>query len=182
MQIYKTEGIIIKRRNFNEADRILTVFTKTNGKMQVKAPGVRKVPSRRSPHVELLNHSTLSLHKGKSMPILTEAQTLNNFSEAKEDLLKVGFAYHICELIDGLCADHQENQTVFYLLKNVLESLSKEAQNIAPIIHEFEIALLTNLGFYPRNQSFQQINTVSYIESILERRLRSRRVFQRLVS
>ena len=64
MRTHKTEGIIIKRRNYGEADRILTVFTKYNGKIQVKATGIRRIPSRRSAHVELLNYSVLNLYKG----------------------------------------------------------------------------------------------------------------------
>ncbi|PIZ97846.1 MAG: DNA repair protein RecO, partial [Candidatus Levybacteria bacterium CG_4_10_14_0_2_um_filter_35_8] len=59
MNSYKTEGIVIKRRNLGEADKILTIFTKRYGKIQVKAPGIRKINSRRSPHVELLNYSAI---------------------------------------------------------------------------------------------------------------------------
>ena len=60
MRSFKTEGIVIKRRNFNEADRIITVFSKRNGKINIKASGVRKITSRRSPHLELLNYSIFS--------------------------------------------------------------------------------------------------------------------------
>ena len=60
---YKTEAIIIKRRNFGEADRILTILTKNYGKIQVRAPGVRKITSRRSSHIELLNFSSLTLYR-----------------------------------------------------------------------------------------------------------------------
>src|SRR3990167_4660571 len=108
MRTYKTEGIIIKRKNFGEADRIITVLTRNHGKIQVKATGVRKIQSRRSSHVELLNHASLFIYKGRgSLPILTEAETIDSFQDIKNDLTKVGFAYHICELIDGLCAENQ---------------------------------------------------------------------------
>ena len=43
MRSYRIEGIIIKRRDFGETDRILTVFTKTQGKISVIAKGVRKI-------------------------------------------------------------------------------------------------------------------------------------------
>lgn len=178
MRSFKVEGIIIKRRNFGEADRILTVFTKRGGKIQIKALGVRKITSRRSPHIELLNYSLLSLHKGRNLPILTEAQTLEDFSSIKDNLIKVGFAYHICELIDGLCPENQENKTVFFLTLKSLERLSKEKQ-IVDIIHEFEIALLANLGFYPRSHLIQDLDTQSFIERILERRLKSKQIIPR---
>lgn len=180
MRTYKTEGIIIKRRNFGEADRILTVFTKRFGKIQVKAVGVRRITSRRSPHIELLNLSVLSLHKGHNLPILTEAQTIEDFSSIKNNLIKVGFAYHICELIDGLCPENQEQRRVFFLLEDVLGRLEKE-DDIVSIIHEFEIELLTILGYYKPSWRSQSVDTTSFIESILERRLKSKRILPRFL-
>lgn len=124
MRSYKTEGIIIRRRNFRDADRILTVLTANHGKIAVRASGIRKIPSRRSPHVELLNHCVLSLYNGHAFPILTEAQTIDSFAGVKEDLHKIGLAYHLCELVDGLCPEGQENRAVFNLVKSTLTRLS----------------------------------------------------------
>ncbi len=179
MRSFKTEGIIIKRRNFREADRILTVYTKNSGKIQIRASGVRRITSRRSPHIEPLNLSVLNLYQGRAIPILTEVETIEEFSEIKCDLNKVGFAYHICELIDGLCAENQENRTVFFLLKETLERLSTD-EDILSIVHEFEIELLTTLGFYTPTEAAKDINTVSFIERILERKLKSRQLLSHL--
>ena len=179
MRTYKTEGIIIKRKNFGEADRILTVLTKNQGKIQVKATGVRKIQSRRSSHVELLNHSTLFIYKGRGiLPVLTEAETLNSFQEIKDDLTKVGFSYHLCELVDGLCAENQENRQVFFLFRETLEYLSKE-EDMVSVIHEFEAELLTLLGFWPKNRVVKNVNTEYIIENILERRLKRKSLFSK---
>ena len=62
MRTYKIEGIVLRRRNLGEADRILTVLSRESGKISIKAPGVRRIPSRRSSHVELLNHSKFTLY------------------------------------------------------------------------------------------------------------------------
>lgn len=129
MRNFKTEGIIIRRRNFNEADRILTVMTREYGKVQIKAAGVRKITSRRAAQVELLNHTVLHLYKGKTFSLLTEAKMLNDYSEVKKDFDKVGLAYHLCELVDGLCPENQENSAVFFLLQKTLAKLSKQSDN-----------------------------------------------------
>lgn len=179
MRSFKTEGIIIKRINIGEADRILTVFSKRLGKIKVKAIGVRKLISRRSPHIELLNYSVLTLHNGRSLPILTEATTVEDFSLIKENLTKVGFAYHICELVDGLTAEHQENRTVFNLLCSTLERLAAE-EDIVPIIHEFEVELLSLLGFWSKTRVSQNLDTHYFIENILERKLRSKKLLSKL--
>ncbi len=177
MRSFKTEGIIIKRRNVGEADRILTVFTKKNGKIYIKAIGTRRTTSRRASHIELLNISLLTLYKGRTLPILTEAQTIENFSDIKNNLVKIGFAYHLCELIDGLCPENQENNEVFSLFINTLHRLSY-GEDVVSVIHEFEIELLTNLGFY-NSSLVNNPDTTTFIERILERKLKARLILPR---
>ncbi len=173
MRSYKTEGIIIKRNNFSEADRILTVFTRNHGLIKVKAKGVRRINSRRASHIELLNFSHLSLYEGRSIPTLTEAVSIDTFEEIKKDLSKIGFAYHICELIDGLCAAYQENRMVFSLILDTLEGL-KISGSPSGIIKDFEIELLVLLGFWNKNHKSDNIHFV--IEGILERKLKTARI------
>jgi DNA repair protein RecO (recombination protein O) len=182
MRTYKTEAIVIKRRNVGEADRILTIFTKDQGKCIVKAKGIRRIPSRRSAHVELLNNSILTLYQAQRSPILVEAVSLNTYDALKQDLGKIGFAYHICELVDGLCPENQENKSVFFLLQSILERLSHCVDPLLTI-HEFEIELLTLLGYWHKPLEVSaNIDTQSFIENILERRLKSRLVFAHIES
>ncbi len=179
MRSFRTEGIVIKRSNYSEADRIVTIFTKKNGKIKVKATGVRRIASRRSGHIELLNYCIFSLYQGKSMPVLTEVESRESFPSLKKDLRRIGFAYHVCELIDGLCAENQENQDVFMLLGRTLRKLSKQ-ENLPEIIYEFELELLRLLGFYEPSSSTLKINTQELIENILERRLKTKQILPQL--
>lgn len=174
MRNFKTEGIILKRKNFGEADRILTVFTKKHGKIKVLAKGVRRITSRRGPNVELFNLVTLFIHKGRNFDILTEAQVQNTFPGIRKNLELIGLAYHVCELIDGLCPEHQLHSKVFDLLVKTLTELENN------LIHEFEVELLIELGFLPPLPSVNNINTTSYIEQLLERKLKTKTLWQKI--
>jgi len=180
MRVFKTEGIIIKRRNAGEADRILTVFTKHYGKMQIKAKGVRKITSRRASHVELLNLSYVTLYKAHVYPILTEAQMIDSFLAIKSDLKKVGLAYHLCELINSLCPENQEQRRVFLLFEDILKQLSENSQ-VFSAIRAFEINLLNELGYI----SEKQITTLSkpslFIENIIEKKLKTLQILPKLL-
>jgi DNA repair protein RecO (recombination protein O) len=187
MRNFKTEGIIIKRRNLKDADRILTVLTANHGKIVVRASGIRRIPSRRSPHVELLNHCMLTLYNGHAFPVLTEAQTIDSFAPIKEDLHKIGLAYHLCELVDGLCPEGQENRAVFSLVKSTLTRLSRE-ENESTLVHNFQTELLSVLGYLPRQQAgwnrqeflTREIDMDHFVENILERKLKSKSIFAKL--
>lgn len=224
MRNFRTEGIIIKRRNFGEADRLITVLTRNHGKILVKAAGVRKITSRRSAHIELLNHAILNVYKGNNFPILTEATMVDDYVAIKTDFNKIGIAYHLCELVDGLCPENQENSNVFSLLKNTLNQLSNQDEVMTEIpvqaassylladiqdytigtygigvsdapqvtklqaqtsqsntLHNFEIELLTELGYWHKQDLLSKnFDTHDMIENILERSLKSKKIFQKL--
>lgn len=150
MRAFKTEGIILKRRNFGEADRILTVFTLQKGKISILAKGVRRITSRRAGNVELLNRVSIFLHQTKGLPILTEASTLDAFQKIKDNLKLSAVAFHILELVDKLTAENQENTRLYSHLIEVLERLERNPRQI--VIRAFEAKILTNLGFV----SFEQ--------------------------
>ncbi len=172
MHSYRVEGIVIKRKNFGEADRILTVYTKSKGKISVLAKGVRKITSKRSSHIELLTHSVMGIHDGK-FSILTETESLYHYSELKSDLKKAGYGFYICELIDGLCAEHQENRGVFALLQNTLFKL-ETTEDPKSLIASFEKDLLTLLGFWPENRAYLE-DSDGYIEEIMEKKIKTKK-------
>lgn len=145
LKSFKVEGIILKRRDFGEADRLLSVFSLQKGKITILAKGVRRITSRRAGNVELLNRSVMFLHQGKNFLILTEAASLDVYENVKKDLILMTYAYHVIELIEKLMPENMPDPWVYENLKYVLSSLNAGPRQI--FIRAFEIKLLTHLGF-----------------------------------
>ena len=185
IRAHKTEGIILRRRNLGEADRILTVLTRNKGKIQIKAPGVRKITSRRSPHIELLNFSELTLYTARVssnfLPTLTEARTIEDFSLIKDDLGKIGYAYYICELTSGLCPEREENGEIFFLLKATLHKLC-DSLDLKKVVKDFEREILSNLGFWSESNLLRTRDSEEVMERILERKLKTSRLLPLFIS
>ena len=123
---YKTEGIVLKRINFGEADRLLTLYSKHYGKIRALAKGVRRVTSRKGGNLEIFNHVSLFLIHGRNLDLLSEAQVINTYKSWRKELKKIGLAYYLCELVDKLTPEGQENQVVFELLRDSLSLIDKE--------------------------------------------------------
>lgn len=140
-----TEGVILKRVNFGEADRVLTVLTDRFGKISVIAKGVRRITSRRAGNVEVLNRVKLHLFKGKSYT-LTEAESIETFRAIKDNLTLSTYAFHILELIDRLVPEEQKNPQVYGLFLEILKLLGNSPRQI--YIRTFEVKLLVLLGFW----------------------------------
>ncbi len=164
---FKTEGIILKRRNFGEADRILTVFTLHRGKVPVLARGVRKITSRRAGNVELLNRVQMYLHPGKNFLILTEATSLDTFQKLKGDLKLSTYSYHLIELIDKLTAENQESPAIYNDLLEVLTRLSNNPRQL--LIRAFEAKLLSKLGFISFTRDVREVGDIGEIRELLKK-------------
>lgn len=150
MPTYHAEGLVIKRTNYSEADQILTIFTKNRGKVSAIAKGSRKLTSRKGGHLELLNHSIFSLAEGKSLYIITEAETIEPFSEIKSDLDKSSLGYYLAEFIDEFLPEAQRSYPFFRLCLMALGYLNDaEEKSSQVLIHAFELKALTALGFAP---------------------------------
>jgi len=185
---YKTEGVILKRSNYGEADRILTIYTKHYGKIRAMAKGVRKITSRKGGNLELFNHCVLFLAKGRNLDIITEAQVVKSFSRLGDDLEKAASAFYLVELVDQLTPDGQVNRQVFDLLVGALDGLRPtinrfeesptRPDNQQLTINNFEIELLRLLGFW--SDKIDRKDVKSYVEEIIERKLRSPEFQQKL--
>jgi len=148
---YRTEAIVIKKTKLGEADRILTLYTPELGKLKAVGKGTRRPKSKLGGHVELLTHSLLMLARGRSLDIVTQAQTINNFLTIKDDLRRISYGLYISELVDSFTAEHIANPGLFSLLLETLQHLS-QAENCESVLRYFELHLLDLLGYRPQLQ------------------------------
>jgi len=171
---YKATAIILKRTNFSEADRLITIFTKKHGKLTLIAKGIRKLTSRKKGHLELFTLAQLQIAKTKSIDIITEAATVNSFPVLRKNLNRVRIAYLFSELTDKLTAEGQEHEEVYHLLVDSLTSLNSQS---APkdLIINFEKQILQVLGFgLPKKHDRQSLE--SHIYQIIEKPINSNKL------
>lgn len=120
---YKTEGVVLRRRNVGEADSIFTVFTEDEGKLDGIARGVRKARSHMRGHLEPLTRSRFLLAQGRTFDVFTQAETLTPYRRIRENLERSAEAIYCAELVDRLTADRQPHPEVYRLLLETLDAL-----------------------------------------------------------
>jgi DNA repair protein RecO (recombination protein O) len=140
---------VLRRTDFGEADRLLTVFTPERGKLRLVAKGARKPTSRKSGHVELFTHSQFLVAVGRELDIVTQAETVEPFLLLREDLIRTTYAYYVAELADAFTAEHDENRPLFELLKDALGWLCT-AEDLPLLARYYELHLLGLVGYQPQ--------------------------------
>ena len=178
LRTYSSEAIILARKNYSEADRILIVFSKNFGKLSLLAKGIRKLKSKKRGHLEIFSHIKFSATKTNAIDILTEVETINTFSKVRANLNKISLAYYFCEVVTKTTREDEIKNEVFNLLINFLKRLENET-SLKKLRHEFLFKLLEELGYWPENKKL--IDADAVLEEVTERQINSFRVGKKVL-
>jgi DNA repair protein RecO (recombination protein O) len=144
----RVEAVVLRHSDWGEADRMLVLYTRENGKLRAIAKGARRLRSRKAGHLEPFTRVTLMLARGRDLWIVTQAQTVEAYLPLREDLLRTGYAAYAVELLDRFTYEEGENRSLYGLLCTTLERINVEPDVYLPIRY-YELRLLDLLGFRP---------------------------------
>lgn len=145
---FHAEAVVLRHNDWGEADRILLLYTREMGKLRVVAKGVRKIRSRKAGHLEPFTRVRLYLARGRDMPIVTQAETVEAYQPLREALILTGYAAYIVELLDRFTYEEGSNHFVYNL---ITDSLARLAGPDMPwlVVRYYEIQLLDLVGYRP---------------------------------
>jgi len=81
VSLYRDDGIVLRTQKLGEADRIVTVLTRRNGRIRAVGKGVRRTKSRFGARLEPFTHVDLLLYTGRSLDVITQAETVRPYGE-----------------------------------------------------------------------------------------------------
>ncbi len=145
----RVEAVVLRHNDWGEADRQLWLFTRQLGKVGAIAKGVRKPRSRKGGHLEPFTHASLQLARGRDLWIVTQAETIDAFLHLRDDLVRLGYASYIVELLDRFTYEEGENSALYRLVVDTLGRLDRDPDPPV-VVHYYEIRLLDLLGFRPQ--------------------------------
>jgi len=146
--LYKTEGIVLKSMEYDEADKIVTLYTKNIGKITAIAKGVRKTKSKFGSSLEILTYSIFLIYKGRNIDIISQTEILESFFLASKEVIKYAFAVNCVEMVNKLTEEREINVGLFNLLKQVLHYL-RETNDQKLLAMSFKWQTMSILGYRP---------------------------------
>jgi len=173
---YSSEGFVLSQKRFSEADKLIVVYSKDYGKITLLAKGARKPTSKKRGHIEIFSLVRFSAYRS-GIDILIEAQLINSFKLIKKSLKKVSLAYYICEVINKITKEGEENRQLYEVINTTFDKLSK-TNSLKELRLEFIHNLLFVLGYLPYGK---HIDVDGVLNDVLERNLYSVRVGKRVL-
>jgi DNA repair protein RecO (recombination protein O) len=150
MPTYVTEGVILRRVDYGEADRILTVLTREHGKIGVIARGVRKSGSRMAAQTDLFARSRMQLARGRGeLDVLTQAESLGSAAPLV-DARRAACASVCAELADRVLEDKHPDEQTFNLVVEALSDCTDAARDPRMALVWLTRRLIDRLGYAPQ--------------------------------
>ncbi len=145
----KTKGIILRETDYQDRDKLLTVLTVDHGKITVKARGIKGSRNTMKAPCQLMAYSELTLMEQKDRFVLTEASSIELFSEIQQDIELLSLASYFLQVTDFVAQEEDPCPETLSLLLNSLYALGKLKLSQPMVKAVFELRLACLLGFTP---------------------------------
>lgn len=166
--IYHTEGIILGSKNFGEAGKYYSIFTRDLGLISASAQGVRKMSSKLRFVLQDFAYLKIDLVQGKDFWRVTNASKTNILEQIIKQPENFQIFANITHLLKRLLTGVEPNETLFIDLLQGLSILEKiktkeDLRNIEAII---VLRIVNNLGYIGENEILK-----TFIKSPFEERI-----------
>ncbi len=125
MEVWEVEGIVLKKIDFGEADRIVTLITEKKGKVIGTIKGIRKSKNRESFASEPLVLGSYKINKKINSAIINKLSVEKPYLAIRKKYIKIQIATYLLKFVDLITFENIESNKLYKLLKNSLDYLEK---------------------------------------------------------
>ena len=149
MNLYRDEGVVLRTQKLGEADRIITVLTRSHGRVRAVGKGVRRTRSKFGSRLEPFTHVDLQLYAGRSLDVVQQAETLAPYGDRlSSDYARYTAGTAMLETAERLTAEEKEpSNQLFLLMVGGLRALTDEAHSPGLVLDAFLLRSLAVAGY-----------------------------------
>jgi DNA repair protein RecO (recombination protein O) len=148
VSLYRDEGVVLRTHKLGEADRIVTLLTRQNGRVRAVAKGVRRTTSRFGARLEPFSMVDVQLHRGRSLDLVTQVETLEPYGERLvSDYPRYTAGQAMLETAERLTEEGEPATQQFLLLVGGLRSLSRGEHDSSLVLDAYLLRSLAVAGW-----------------------------------
>ena len=142
-------GLVTRVTAYNDTDALLTVLSSEQGKLTVKARGLRRKNSPLTAPCQLLAYAEFTLFEYRGMYTINEAHSLELFTGLRKDLFKLSLATYFAQICDVISQEDIVNPQLLSLILNSLYAMDKLNLSLSQIKAVFELRCACLAGYTP---------------------------------
>jgi DNA repair protein RecO (recombination protein O) len=148
--LYRDDAIVLRLHKLGEADRIITLLTKRNGKVRAVAKGIRKTTSRFGARLEPFNHVDVQLATGRSLHVVSQVETITPYGrDIAFDYPRYTAASAIAETAERLTEDHEPALRQYLLAVGALRTISGGEHSASLVLDAYLLRAMAVAGWAP---------------------------------
>ncbi len=121
---YRTKGLIFKKNDTFEADKVFSVFTYDFGRLEIFAKAIRKITSKLRGGIEIFSLSEIEFIQGKNRKTLTDAVFINRFNNITCNLEKLKIVNKIIQVLDNFIKGQEKDEKIWSLTIDTFEKIN----------------------------------------------------------
>lgn len=150
MPLYRDEAIVLRTHKLGEADRIITMLTRTRGRVRAVAKGVRRTRSRFGSRLEPGMVVDVQCYEGRNLDTVTQVETLAPYGDAiARDYAAYTCATSMLETALQLTEEHEPQTQQYLLLSGALRSLAERSHDPGLVLDAYLLRSLAVAGWAP---------------------------------
>ena len=150
MPTYQADAIVLRRLDYGDADRILTLLTREHGKLAAIAKGARRSKARNGSSLDLFGRSRMMLAKGRNLDVVAQVERRGDVRHIAGDLRRTAYAGLVSEIADKVLEDRHPVDDVFELVAGTLDRLNDVNRSARVDAAWFVMRMLDLLGYQPQ--------------------------------
>lgn len=168
---FTSNGIVLKRSNVGETDRVVVLLTQEFGKVVCVAKGVRTLASSKRALLEPGNYIKGFFITTKSLPLLTQAVLLESCSQLEQTLARIKQLTQVLEVFEKLFVEQELEQVTFDKVLALRATIANNTATAKTISLELR-KIITELGYQdPKDSQYSTIT--EYISALSDKPLNS---------
>lgn len=150
MPTYLADAVVLRRLDYGEADRILTLLTREHGKLSAIAKGSRRAKARAANGLDLFGRSRMMLAKGHNLDVVAQAERRGDVRNISGNLHRTAYACLVAEVTDKVLEERHPVDDVFELVVTTIERLNMPDRSPRAESAWFVMRMLDLLGYQPQ--------------------------------
>ncbi|MCY7008102.1 DNA repair protein RecO [Fusobacterium simiae] len=129
MIFLRGKGIIIAKKDIEEADRYISIFMEDYGKVSTVIKGIRKSKKRDKTAVDILSLTEFQFYKKNDSLIISSFSTVKDYIGIKSDIDKINIAFYMFSILNQVLVENGRNRKIYEVLEKSLDYLDKSNDN-----------------------------------------------------
>lgn len=138
MIFLRGKGIVISKKDIEEADRYITIFMEDYGKVSTVIKGIRKSKKRDKTAVDTLSLTDFQFYKKNDSLIISNFSTIKDYIGIKSDIDKINIVFYIFSILNQILVENGRNRKIYEVLEktlNYLDVSNDERKNYLLILY-----------------------------------------------